>query len=101
MSLYLKPSVASGLQIDWGDGNTENSTSTTAKAYVHEYSLFGDYKIKLTCKSGTLQLGGASSTYNIFGNRTNSATNPNSAYARCINKVIIGNGMTTLGDYAF
>ena len=74
LRLYLYQSVGQGVTIDWGDGSaTETVSGTGVKSANHTYSTIGDYVISLTVTSGTMKLGGTSTsspviTLNADGN---------------------------------
>ena len=65
IALYFCSSVKKGVTIDWGDGNTETTTSASYTSYTHNYSTTGNFTISLLVTSGTLKIGstGASSTF--------------------------------------
>ena len=90
------PTVANGVTIDWGDGTTTDTDSTSAKNYSHTYSTAGEFVIVLTVNSGTVSFVGGSAN-SIYG--TSSA---NYAYNRGrIQRAEIGNNVSSLGNYAF
>ena len=92
--LELQQSVSNGVVVDWGDGSaTETFTGTSATTLRHTYGKVGDYVITLEVTSGTLTLSGSSS-YGIFADSMR-------AYSNMLQKVEIGNGLTSIGTYAF
>lgn len=85
--------------IDWGDGSTKDTANASAfTTFTHTYSDKGRYRIDLHPTSGTFELGGASTSYNVMG-----------AYATSENyrinvlyQVEIGSSIiTALSNYAF
>ena len=101
LTFYLRftASVANNTTVDWGDGVSETLGSTTATNYSHKYAEGGDYVIAMTVNSGTITFKGTSGSngYSIYGAR---ATNNYHNRSR-IQKVIIGDNITSIGDYAF
>ena len=122
MTFYVRcrPTVAAGVTIDWGDGTTTTTDSTSSKNYEHTYEATGEYLITLTVSSGTLRLVGSSSQ-SIFGstsvthNRTRikkvelgSNLNATSGigsnafyYCYSLQSVTIPSGVTSIGQSAF
>ena len=91
--LMLQQSVSNGVVVDWGDGNTETFSGTSATTLRHTYSKVGDYVITLEVLDGTLTLKGSSS-YGIF-------VDSKKVYGNMLQKVEIGNGVTSIGTQAF
>ena len=86
--------------IDWGDGTTEsiNTTSYTTKSHTYPSTGSGFFRIDLKPTSGTFYLGGASSSYNIMGTRSNA----NLYRISSLYQVEIGtNIINTISNYAF
>ena len=92
--------------VDWGDGTTPDTltgTSTTTVKWTpnHAYAAPGEYVIKLTV-NGTMEFYGSSS---IGGCAillySSSKDNRNSVYRNSIQKIEIGNGVTSFVQYAF
>lgn len=100
-TFYLRftASTANNTTIDWGDGTTETKGSTSATSYSHRYPQGGDYVITLTVNSGTINFMGSSGTggYSIYGSRSDLYCHNRER----IKKVIIGNNVLRIGDYAF
>ena len=93
--------------VDWGDGTepdtlTGISTSTVKWTPTHEYSAAGDYVIKLSVV-GSVGLAGSSSSdqYSYLLRYSSSADKRNHVYQNAIQKVEIGDSVTSIGDYAF
>ena len=93
--------------VDWGDGTTPDTltgTSTTTVKWTpnHAYTAPGEYVIKLTV-DGTMGfygdldsiVGGAILLY------SSSNDNRNSVYRNSVQKIEIGNGVTSIGLAAF
>ena len=91
--LRLQQSVSEGVIVDWGDGNTETFSGTSATTLRHTYSKVGDYVISLEVVNGTLTLIGSSS-YGIFADSIK-------AYSNMLKKVEIGNNVTNIGERTF
>ena len=91
--LRLQQSVSEGVIVDWGDGNTETFSGTSATTLRHTYSKIGDYVISLEVVNGTLTLKGSGS-YGIFADLKK-------VYSNMLQKVEIGNSVTSIGNYAF
>ena len=89
--LYLQPSISNGVTIDWGDGSTTTTSSTTPTAYTHTYENVGDYVITLTVNRGTLILG--TTNYSCLGGNV-------ANYQKYLYKAEIGNNVD-FGAFAF
>ena len=93
--------------VDWGDGTepdtlTGTSTTTVKWTPTHEYTAPGDYVIALTVE-GTMGFYG-DSAYNRYSGilRYASGSDPrNQAYKNAVQKVEIGEGVTSISRYAF
>lgn len=93
--------------VDWGDGAepdtlTGTSVSTVKWTPTHEYSAAGDYVIKLSV-SGSVSLAGSSSSdlYSYLLRYSSGSDTRNRVYRNAIQKVEIGNGVTSIGSNAF
>ena len=97
--LYFSQTVAGGVTIDWGDGSgTQTRTGTGSVSATHTYPGVGDYVITLDPADGcTLGLGSGSSSYCVMG----STGNNGKVYCNMLQKVELGRGVTSIGDYAF
>ena len=97
--LYFNQSVANGVTIDWGDGSATETLSGTGKVNTtHTYASIGDYVISLTVAEGcTVNLGHASSSYCVMGDAGTSGR----VYCNMLQKVEVGNSVTSFGSYAF
>ena len=87
--LRIKPTVSSGVVIDWGDGTTTTTNSSSLTLYSHTYTEIPQSKeIKVKANSGTyiFQGTGSSESKNAFVNFSN--TKPD---------VKIGNTVTSIG----
>ena len=87
-------SVTRGVTVDWGDGNSETFTGTSATNRSHTYSAPGTYDITLDVTSGNLRFVGSSSQA-IYGATSNYYNRSRLKLAR------IGLGVTYIGDYCF
>ncbi len=103
LQLYLNAN--SELDIDWGDGSTHSTFTTTSAGYVnerHNYTTPGDYVIAITVTTGSFVLQSSSSSVsNILWNGNSSTSSPDRAYNNSIQKIEIGTGITSIGTYAF
>ena len=89
--LRIQPTVADGVVIDWGDGTTTTTDSTSLKLYSHTYTEIPQSKeITVKANSGTYIFKGAGNSSGTFVNFL--STKPD---------VKIGNTVTSIGDYSF
>ena len=97
--LYFQQTVANGVTIDWGDGSaTETLSGGINVNTTHTYAAIGEYVISLDVADGcTLGFGHGSMNGCVMG----SIDSPNRVYCNMLKKVEIGNGVTSIGDYAF
>jgi hypothetical protein len=96
--LYFSQTVSNGVTIDWGDGSsTETLSGNGNKNTSHTYANIGDYVITLEVISGTLVLGNDQSSCCIMGSTGNNGR----VYCNMLQKVEIGNSVTTIGIDAF
>ena len=97
--LYISQTVANGVTIDWGDGSaTETLAETGNVNTTHTYAGIGDYVITLDPMDGcTLGFGDGTSSYCVMG----STGNKGKVYCNMLQAVQIGNGVTSIGKYAF
>ena len=93
--------------VDWGDGTTPDtltgtSTNTVKWTPNHNYATPGDYVIKLTV-NGTMSVYGESSSnqYGAILRYSSSADQRNHVYQNSVKRVEIGDGVTSIGRYAF
>ena len=100
MNLRFSQSTAYGVKVDWGDGSaTETYNGTNAQVHAHTYTDTGWFIITLEATSGTIDFSGTNgkSGYSIYGQRSTKFS-----YRRGrIREVRFGNGVTSIGDYAF
>ena len=96
--LYFSQTVASGVTIDWGDGSDTQTLAGTGNVNTrHIYTEIGDYVISLEVTNGTLGLGHNSYSYCVMG----ATGNNGKVYCNMLQKVEIGNNVTSIVDYAF
>ena len=93
--------------VDWGDGTTPDtltgaSTTTVKWTPNHAYAAPGEYVIKLTV-NGTMGFYGNSSSSggSAILRYSSSNDNRNYAYRNSVQKIEIGNGVTSIGYNAF
>ena len=93
--------------VDWGDGTTPDTltgTSTTVVKWTpnHAYTAPGDYVIKLTV-NGTMGFYGSSSEgqYGAIFRYSSDSDTRNYVYQNSVQKIEIGNGVTSIGGSAF
>ena len=93
--------------VDWGDGTTPDTltgTSTDAVKWTptHNYAAPGDYVIKLTVSGSMGFYGAGNGNQNSGILRYSSAADArNRVYQNAIQKIETGNGVTSIGNYAF
>lgn len=93
--------------VDWGDGTTPDTltgTSTTTVKWTpnHVYAAPGEYVIKLTADGAMGFYGDSLSTASSAILRYSSSNdNRNQGYQNCVQKIEIGNDVTSIGDFAF
>lgn len=101
LSLYLNLIINDEILVDWGDGSAaEVITGSGAEVNTpHTYPAIGDYVIEITIVRNTFAFPiGAKLVIN--GNQA--ARNYNSGYARCLQKIEFGSGLSsTIGQYSF
>ena len=92
--------------VDWGDGTepdtlTGTSTTTVKWTPTHEYTAPGDYVIALTVE-GTMGFYGNGNTNQYSGilRYSSGSSTRNRAYQNAVQKVEIGEGVTSLGSHA-
>ena len=93
--------------VDWGDGTepdtlTGTSTTTVKWTPTHEYTAPGDYVIALTVE-GTMGFYGNGSGNQCSGilRYASGADSRNQTYQNAVQKVEIGEGVTSIDAYAF
>ena len=93
--------------VDWGDGTepdvlTGTSTASVKWTPTHNYAKPGDYVIRLTV-NGKVGFYGQQSSNQYAGilRYTSSGDARNPGYQNSLQKVEIGNDVTSIGDYAF
>jgi hypothetical protein len=103
MGVFIKGTVA----VDWGDGTTPDTLTSTDNAYVtwtpkHEYAEPGDYVIKLTVE-GEMALGGSSSVkqYSCILRNSSGSDAINQVYQNAVKRVEIGNNVIAISGNAF
>ena len=103
LMLYLNNN--SELDIDWGDDSahsTFTSTSADYKSERHNYALAGEYVIAITVVSGSFVIQSQSTSYNtFFTDGRNNVLSSDRVYLNSIQKIEIGTGITSIGQYAF
>ena len=114
-TLYWYQSTANGVEIDWGDGNSETYGGTGNRSLLHTYSNIGDYVITMTLVSGTWGIGsssllGGGTGVLIYRNSVKrielgagfSLSNTNAFYQFCsCESITIPNTITSIGQSAF
>ena len=99
--------VNGAVGIDWGDGTTPDtltgtSTSTAKWTHPHNYAAPGDYIITLMV-DGEMGFYGSSSSNQYSGILRHSASGDtrNYLYRNAVQKIEVGDGVTSIGDSAF
>lgn len=95
------------VDVDWGDGTAHDTLTGTSLTTVkwtptHNYAAAGDYVIKLTV-TGSMALYGSytNDMYSGLIRYTSGQDKRNECYGNAVWKVEIGNGVTSIGNYAF
>ena len=103
LKLYLNAN--SELDIDWGDGSTHSTFTTTSEAYKneqHTYATAGSYVIAITVVSGVFSIRSSSTSLSTLLTNDNASTSsPDRGYLNSIKKIEIGNSITSIGSIAF
>ena len=91
--------------VDWGDGTTPDTLTGTGTTTVewtpnHAYSTPGEYVIKLTV-NGTMGFYGDFGSGCAILRYSSGSDNRNSVYRNSVQKIEIGNGVTSIGQNAF
>ena len=93
--------------VDWGDGTTPDTLTGTSTGTVkwtpnHAYAAPGEYVIKLTV-DGTMGFyrDSSSSGGSAILRYSSGNDNRNHAYQNSVQKIEIGNGVTSIRDFAF
>ena len=97
--LYISQTVSGGVSIDWGDDSEPETISGAGNVNTtHHYAAGGDYVIALTVAEGCeLGLGIGNSSYCVMGSTSTSGR----VYCNMLQKVVTGNGVTSIGSSAF
>ena len=97
--LYIQQTISQGVTIDWGDGSELETLEGTGKVNTtHTYQEGGDFVIALEVAKGCeLGLGHGSSSYCVMGSTGNNRI----VYCNILQKAVVGNGVTSIGSYAF
>ena len=102
LTLYLKANTT--LDIDWGDGSSHSTFSTTSAGFInerHTYASGGDYVISISVVSGSYILQTKASNYStIISNDKSGVQSSNAAYLAAVRKIEIGDNVE-LYSYAF
>ena len=103
MMLYLNDNTE--LDIDWGDNSAHSTWTTASSAYKserHAYPDVGEYVIAITVVRGGFAFKSKSTSYNtFFTDGKNSSSSSDRGYLNSIQKITIGSGVTSIGNYAF
>ena len=98
--IVFKQTAANGVKVNWGDGSTEQTYSSTSQQTIrHTYASFAypaAYTITFEVVSGTMSF----PTY-IMGMSNQSNTIPRDAFLNMIDEVNIGSNVTSIGNYVF
>ena len=101
---YLGIAVKGSVTVAWGDGTTGTVTGNSTTSVVntkHTYAVPGDYVIQVMPTNGTyIGIVGASSQSKLIHGNFSSSDN-NSVYFNSVQKVEIGDGVTSIGNHAF
>ena len=95
------------VMVDWGDGTTPDTLTGTSTVIVkwtsnHAYAAPGEYVIKLIVDGKMGFYGSSSDNQNSAILRYSSGSDGrNYVYQNSVQKIEIGNGVTSIGNYAF
>lgn len=96
LKLFLNAN--SELDIDWGDGSTHSTLTSTSKSYkseMHSYSATGDYVISIAVITGSFVLMSSSDRIStILSNNNGIFLSPDYGYAQSIWKIEIGSNVS-------
>lgn len=95
-TIYLNKSDTSTLSLDWGDGTTIETISSSGNFNrTHTYSQTGDYWVIvwISVGTGTFIFGNQTATTTIFGGNNQSKRN-------ILRSIFIGNSVLSLSNYA-
>ena len=88
------------MKVNWGDGSPDETYSSTSQQTIsHNYNPSAypaTYTITFEVISGTMSF-----PTRIMGISTQNTTSPRDAFLNMIDEVNIGNGVTSIGNYAF
>ena len=93
--------------VDWGDGSatetlTGTSISTVQWTSNHDYASAGDYVITLSVNGSMGFYGSSTSTSGSgFLHYSSGADQRNLSYLNSVKKIEVGDGVTSIGNYAF
>ncbi len=93
---YLGFGVNGTATVNWGDGNTETITGTSATTTIytqHTYSTGGKYVISIGSESQIMLGGGYGTTRILTGGNSGSASSIDEFYARKIKKIELGSNL--------
>lgn len=105
LSPVLGLGVNGSVDIDWGDGTTHGtltgSSTATLVTIPHTYAQGGDYVIALTAAEDAeiAVLGVAQGS--LLLTKGGTATNEGQAYRTSLKRAILGDSITSIGEYAF
>ena len=80
------------VEVDWGDGTTQNITGTSTGTYIrtpHEYASGGDYVISLSSNNNFNIDGNGYNSNKMICAEINSTNEPNQYYYNCVKKVVL------------
>ena len=99
-TLHLYLEANSEVDVDWGDGSSHStltSTSAGIQTETHSYLSSGDYIIVLTVISGGIEIRGDNNGFILLNGTTSTPKN----YKDCLFKIEVGNNVSNIGYYAF
>jgi hypothetical protein len=103
LKLYLNAN--SQIDIDWGDGTSHSTFTSTSAGYKserHTYASAGDYIISIGVTSGSFSLESSSTDIStLLTDGKASFSSPDWGYLNTIHKIEIGDGITSIGTTAF
>lgn len=107
LSPQLGLGINGSVDVDWGDGTAHGtftgSSISTLVTIPHTYTRGGDYVITLTAaEDTTIAILGSNQTYDsLLLTKNGTANNESQVYRTSLKKVLLGNGITNIGNFAF
>lgn len=105
LSPTLGLGVNGSVDVDWGDGTAHGtligSNIATLATIPHTYAQGGDYTITLTAAEGAEIAVLGTVQGSLLLTKGGTATNEGQAYRTSLKRAILGDSITSIGEYAF